>query len=394
MRNLKSIAIGQAGGPTSVLNASLVGFLNTIKDSKIYGVISGFQGLVENNIFLMDSKILAEANKFKNIPGAYLGSGRYHLKEDDFTKIISNLKKSGINTLVFSGGNGTMWTLNKIHQTAQKLHYPLQVIGIPKTVDNDMAETDHAPGFGSAARYISHAVRDISIDLESMQNFEQVRLIETMGRNVGWLAASSGLLKERSTDGPHKIYVPEIPITVEGILKDISGVIQQNGYATIVISEGIILDGGSNITIGKFNGRKVLGGVSSHLAEIIQRELGLKSRSEILGMHQRSSQAYISLQDQKEAYEVGMKAAELVFRDESGVMISIIRGEGKTYSFFLSCVPLEKVAKGGERRLPKKFYDFDKYNDWVRPLVGEGLQSFPPSLIGRSKSENGEITTR
>ncbi len=143
-----------------------------------------------------------------------------------------------------------MWTLNKIKKAAQHQGYQLQVIGIPKTVDNDIAKTDHAPGFGSAARYIAHAVRDISKDLEAMQSFEQVRIIETMGRNVGWLAAPSGLLRENDNDGPHKIYLPENQLNVEEFLKNISGVVQENGYATIVISEGTGLNGGSLLALG------------------------------------------------------------------------------------------------------------------------------------------------
>src|SRR5699024_10953463 len=190
---MKKIAVGKAGGPTSVINTSLVEVLEEI-DVEVYGVINGFQGHVEGNLTHINEQKKKEINQFRKIPGACLGAGRYTLSEENKVEAIRVLQKKDIHCLVFIGGNGTASALYKLSETAKELNYELQVIGISKTVDNDIYGMDHAPGFASAARYVATSVRDINQDLKSMRNFEQVRIIETMGRHSGWLAAASGLL--------------------------------------------------------------------------------------------------------------------------------------------------------------------------------------------------------
>ncbi|MGD6961245.1 diphosphate--fructose-6-phosphate 1-phosphotransferase [Fictibacillus phosphorivorans] len=376
----KRVAIGQAGGPTAVINASLVGFVETLQQEvELFGVYNGYQGLYENDIEKLDDELLGWIKSHRYVNGACLGSGRYEFTTEKIQKSLLHLKKHGIDTLVFIGGNGTMAALHKLAEQARHIHYDLQVIGIPKTVDNDLSETDHAPGFGSAARYVATAVRDISRDLCAMQNFEQVRILETMGRNSGWLAAASGLLRNGGDDGPHIVYVPERIIEPEHFLANVSEAVRSFGYATIVVAEGCKMNATSEqVEKANVQGRTILGGISGVLEKMIKTELGVMARAEILGMNQRSSSAVISKQDQVEAFEVGREAARLVLHGETGRMVSIQRCANIDYTFSMNSCPLQVVAQGGERFLPDAFIDDpEAYYKWLRPLAGEDLQAYP-----------------
>lgn len=385
---MRKVVIGQAGGPTAVINASLVGFLENVEDTNVYGAIKGFQGLVEDDLVHIKGDLLKRIKLYHSIPGACLGAGRYNMDEEAMGKAVDNLKCQGINTLVFIGGNGTMWALHQLSKRAQYIGYDLQVIGIPKTVDNDIVLTDHAPGFGSAARYVATSVRDISKDLESMSNFEQVRIIETMGRNVGWLAASSGYLKNSDYDGPHKIYLPEQILYSHTFLKDVKDIVKDVGFATIVVSEGVHLDEHAVVEKAIVNGRKVLGGIAEELANIVQKELGLIARNEQLGMNQRSNQFSVSLQDRKEAYEVGKQAAVYMQNDLFNIMVAINRSEANDYSFQLHSVTLDKVGEGGERHFDEMFIKNPKhYYQWLTPLVGADIEPFPTMITRRETNE-------
>ncbi|WP_226654974.1 diphosphate--fructose-6-phosphate 1-phosphotransferase [Pseudalkalibacillus hwajinpoensis] len=371
---MKKIAIGQAGGPTAVLNESLVGFLEQI-DQEVTGILQGFQGLVEGRFIDMGPSVRNRARASRNVSGAWLGAGRYTMSETDMARAVENLKVAQIDTLVFIGGNGTMWTLQALSKMASRMNVDLQVIGIPKTVDNDLAETDHAPGFGSAARYVAHATRDMSKDLEAMQNFEQVRIIETMGRNVGWLAAASGLLKVHENEGPHFICLPEQKHDAVGLVEGIRVAIKEYGFASVVVSEGVKLAGGTAVA-KTVNGREVLGGISEQLAALVEAELGVVARADILGMNQRASQLACSDQDRMEAYQAGKKAAELVGECISDVMVMFRRAAGAKYVYALDTVGLDQVVAGGERALPEWFQKApEAYYDWLRPLIGDGSRA-------------------
>ncbi len=379
---MKKIAIGQAGGPTAVLNESLAGFLDEI-DQDVTGVLQGFQGLVEGQLIEINSSVRSHAKASRSASGAWLGAGRYTMSDARMAQAVENLKVAQIDTLVFIGGNGTMWTLRALSKMAAYMNVDLQVIGIPKTVDNDLAETDHAPGFGSAARYVAHATRDMSKDLEAMRNFEQVRIIETMGRNVGWLAAASGLLKVYENEGPHFICLPEQKHDAVGLVEGIRRAIKEYGFASVVVSEGVKLDG-SHAVAKTVNGREVLGGVSEQLADLVEADLGVVARANILGMNQRASQLACSDQDRMEAYQAGMKAAELVRGDTSDVMVMFRRAAGAKYVYALDTVGLDRVVAGGERALPEWFQKApEAYYNWLRPLVGDGSSTSAASAASR-----------
>lgn len=388
---MRKIAIGQAGGPTAVINASLVGFLDKISDkAQVYGIMNGYNGLVENDIKLLEGSLLEWVKKNKNVPGACLGSGRYRFTKNKIAKAVQNLKKQDIHSLVFIGGNGTMAALQQVGLEAKSIGYDLQVIGIPKTVDNDLGGTDHAPGFASAARYVALTTRDISKDLEAMRNFEQVRIIETMGRNAGWLAAASGALKNSEQDGPHLIYLPEVPFEIEQFLTDVKETVDKFGMATIVVSEGVSPVGASQVEKTNVIGRAVLGGISNKLEHLVQTELGLTARAEILGMTQRSSSLSISVQDREEAYAVGQKAGECVLEDKSGIMVSIKLIDETKYLYNVGTCSLDRVVKSGERLFPSKFIDNRQlYYNWLNPLIGTDIDPYPQGLKLTEKEITG-----
>lgn len=369
--SMGGIAIGQAGGPTAVINMSVAGFLEHIPTSRpVYAVLNGYEGLVQDNMFPLQGELSSKVLQRRNLPGAIFGAGRYHLDEEKIQIALKNLIKKEITTLVFIGGNGTMAALNRISEMAAKVCFPLQTIGIPKTVDNDLAETDHAPGFGSAAKYVAYATRDISLDLKSMSNFEQVRVIETMGRNAGWLALSAGYLKKNEHEGPHLIYVPEQPIYAEKFIQDVRNTVKEYGTATIVVSEGAQVFGQNQVEQAEINGRKVLGGISHELKEMVTEQLGYFSRTENLGMSQRCFSLAVSQQDRQEAYEFGKRAAEGMLSGKTNVMVNVIRKSETPYRFEYSTVSLEKVASKGERMLPKEFLENPReFYEWLSPLI-------------------------
>lgn len=382
------VAIGQAGGPTAVINSSLLSFIEeAMKDFEVYGIIDALQGLVEDWFVHIDQQAFAKAQHFREIPGAFLGSGRWSMKEADFDKCIEHLRKRDITHLVLIGGNGTMWSCMQIERKASEVGYELKVLGIPKTVDNDLSVTDHTPGYGSAARYVAMSVRDIGQDLRSMRNFEKVRVIETMGRNVGWLAAAGALLKESEEQPPHLIYLPERPFHLEQFLTDVTTTVNSVGYATVVMSEGVRDEKGrilSEITLNGTDGPKVLGGASQFLAQQVVNKLKLPARSELLGMNQRSAQFAISAQDLREAGELGKEAAILLKEGITGMMLTIQRESDELglYKYQIGRCRFDEVA-GKEKLLPNNFIDpsgtgvNQTFKDWLRPLVGDDIQGFP-----------------
>lgn len=377
---MRNIAIGQAGGPTPVLNASLAGFIRASTESCIHLVLNGYQGLAEGRLHVMSADDYRIIEEHCEIPGAVLGSGRYPLTPQRMLQALEHLQQANIGTLVFIGGDGTMLALHQLSKLAASIGYDLQVIGIPKTVDNDLTATDHAPGFASAAKYVATSVRDISRDLEAMKNFEQVRILETMGRNSGWLAAASGFFKKQASDPPHHILIPEQRYTWDQIISGIGETLRQYGYAVVVVSEGVEVEG-DQVEHGIVQGRQVLGGISKRIEHHVQSSFGVMARAELLGMQQRSSSLAVSQIDYMEAIQVGEVAAKWVTSGQTGVMVSIQRENDREYQISYQSCPLEKVAHGGERLLPAAFIqDPDRYKRWLRPLLGSDLKEYPAAL--------------
>lgn len=397
--NKPKVAIGQAGGPTPVVNASLIGFLEEARDHfRVFGIVNAMQGLVEDWLIEVDDNKFGKIREYFRIPGSVLGSGRWRMAPGDFAVAVDHLRRRDIHYLVLIGGNGTMYACRQMELAAQAAGYDLTVIGIPKTVDNDLFETDHSPGYGSAVRYVAASVRDIGEDLKSMQNFETVRIIETMGRNVGWLAASSLLLKESEEHPPHFVYVPERPLELDRFLGDVERAVSRFGYAMVVISEGVRDASGrvlSRITLNKHSNNTVLGGASKFLAAQVASQLNLPVRAELLGMNQRCFAPMASETDRMEADMLGREAVRLLRRGESGVMLTLV-GDGTSGEdgrmFRAGSCPLELVA-GKERPLPDGVLNedgtaaSDAFKAWLRLLAGEDLKAYPgwsfmPGTVG------------
>ncbi|MFC6226459.1 diphosphate--fructose-6-phosphate 1-phosphotransferase [Paenibacillus allorhizosphaerae] len=378
MRYDKKIAVIQSGGPTAVLNSSLFGLLQEIgrtdERANVIGIRQGLTGLVNGDFFNLDLRQSLDWLQFQ--PGAVLGAGRMAFTNDDLTAGVEHLKRADIRALVLLGGNGTMAAGDKLAVKAKEMGYELQVIGIPKTVDNDIVGTDHTPGFPSAAKFVARAVRDLSTDLEAMKNFEHVRIIETMGRNVGWLTAASIYYKERMEDGPHLVYVPEIPFDSEAMLRAVSDIHSRLGYCVVVVSEGLKGKDGQPIMMNgmKQNTQsKALGGVGSVLAESVSTRLGLACRYENLGILQRCATFAVSELDRMEAAALGRKAAQLILRGESGMMVRIERLAHQPYKWEIGKIAFAAVA-GKERELDSKYISADGtihsgYRRWLAPFM-------------------------
>ncbi|TDL31186.1 diphosphate--fructose-6-phosphate 1-phosphotransferase [Jeotgalibacillus sp. S-D1] len=377
---MKKIAIGQAGGPTAVINTTLAGFIESVKEKyEVTFVEDGYEGLVKEKFLSGDFSMLNWVLDNRDLPGACLRSGRYPFDKKAIEKSVENLYKNKIDILVFIGGNGTMEALYKVKQEAERQGVDLQVLGLPKTVDNDLGATDHAPGFASAAKYIAQTTKDMSRDLYSMKNFEQVRVLETMGRNAGWLAAASGALKEYDEEGPHFIAIPEKAMDEKLLINSVKEALNSYGYALIVVSEGVQWKKGEQVELKQVKGRSVLGGISNEIAEFVKKELNVTTRAELLGMNQRSSSICKSRVDSYEAYQVGFKGGQLLQQDYDGYMVSIERKPTIYYTMELKPVKLENVIAEEERLMPPAFIDSPQaYYKWLTPLLGGDIPSYPP----------------
>lgn len=365
---MKKIAIGQAGGPTAVINTSLAGFVEHLPaDVELYTVENGYEGLVEAKIYRADQEKIQGILDSRYDSGACLGSGRYQFTDERIRRAVQNLKEYQIDALVFIGGNGTMAALEKLEKMAEEAGFSLQVIGIPKTVDNDLGVTDHAPGFGSAARYVAYSARDVSLDLEAMRNFERIRILETMGRNAGWLAAAAGIFLE---EGAYIACLPEEKISLPKLVQEIKEKLEKQDTLVLIVSEGVEWEEEKQISKATINNRTVLGGAAEYLEHVLSKELGMFVRSENLGINQRALSLSVSDADRKEAELVGEKAAELLKENVTGQMVCVERKSDIPYNIRIGSCSLKDVRDAGERVLPEEFIrDRQKYYEWLEPLI-------------------------
>ncbi|MCI5839536.1 MAG: diphosphate--fructose-6-phosphate 1-phosphotransferase [Peptoniphilaceae bacterium] len=368
--------IVHGGGPTSVINASLYGVVKRLlkeKDTKhVYGAIGGIKAIYDEKYIDFSSISKFEIESLLITPGTALGSSRYPLEEDDYEEISAKLNKQHIDVVFLNGGNGTMNTCGELAKHCKK--YSIRVIGIPKTMDNDIAETDHSPGFGSAANYIVNTVSEICMDVKSLPI--HVCIVETMGRNAGWLAASSSLSKTEFCDGPDLIYTPEFSFDENEFLEEINKLNKKKKGIVVVVSEGLVDKNGNPIMPPIFeSGRSIYyGDVSAHLSQIIINKLKIKARNEKPGLAGRASILYRSQSDLNEAIEVGKKAADAAISGENAVMVGIQRESIENYNISYPLIPVDKVMLY-ERKMPKDFLNekgnwvSEKYIKWAKPIV-------------------------
>ncbi|MBN1493066.1 MAG: 6-phosphofructokinase [Candidatus Omnitrophica bacterium] len=392
MTQLKGNAIvGQSGGCTPVINCSLAGIIDAASKhsciKNLYGMWNGVVGLLNEDftdLYKQDRDIV---KKLYNTPSAALGSCRYKMNDDDTQKVIKILDKHDIHFVYLIGGNDTADSTLKITQCAETAGYPLRVIAVPKTIDNDLPFTDHCPGYGSCARFIAQTVQEAGRDTQAMKLVDPFKIIEVMGRNSGWLVAAAALGKRYDEDAPHLMYFPERAFSMQQFIADVKDVYYKVGYVVIVVSEtirdaeGVRIGAKSDGILHDSFGHVYCEGAAQTLARAIEREFKQRARYDKPGTIQRMSMAYISPVDQKEAYEVGRAAVDISIEGKSGVMVTIQRRDHGAYAVDYGDVPVEQIA-GVEHYLPEHFINVrgnfvtQDFIEYARPLIGDPLPEF------------------
>lgn len=343
----KNAVVGQSGGPTSVINASLYGVLNeSFKHEDtigcVYGMINGIEGFLNNQIMnLSKLRNSSELSLIQTTPGAYLGSCRYKLPEDlsnpIYSELFSKFEEYNIGYFFYIGGNDSMDTVSKLSLYAKKVNSDIRIIGIPKTIDNDLIETDHTPGYGSAAKYVASTVREISIDASVYDNKKSVTIIEIMGRHAGWLTAASALARKFDGDNPLLIYLPEAVFDTESFLQKVKEALEHTANVVVCISEGIrdkdrkfICEYSHSVGIDTF-GHKMLTGSGKYLENLVKDHIGVKVRSIELNVCQRCSSSMLSKTDHEEAIHSGSFGVISAKNGETGKMVALKRSSLDTY---------------------------------------------------------------
>ena len=383
MAKKRNIIVGQSGGPTAVINSSLAGvYKNAIERGfdKVYGMLHGIQGLLDEQYIDLSTQIHSELDieLLKRTPSAFLGSCRYKLPEihEDkaiYEKIFEILNKLDIYAFIYIGGNDSMDTIKKLSDYAILTGQTQKFLGVPKTIDNDLALTDHTPGFGSAARYVASTVREITLDA-CVYEKKSVTIVEIMGRNAGWLTAASALARTECNDAPDLIYLPEVVFDKERFLKDIEEKFKEKSSIMIAVSEGIhdengnFLDSGDSQQYDAF-GHPIHFGTGKVLENICKEHFGCKVRSIELNVLQRCAMHIASKVDIDESFFIGKKAVETALADHTNVMMGVKRTSNDPYT--AECiysnvqdianleqkVPAEWITKEGND-ITQELYDY------------------------------------
>jgi 6-phosphofructokinase len=378
----RNLMIVQGGGPTAVFNASLASIISEAQHQrsidKIYGARFGMKGLASKDF--VDLTLLSEPvlDDIRHSPGAALGSSRYAPTEVEMDRCIEALRSLKVSCMIFLGGNGTMAGAQRFREFCASRKFDVQVMGSPKTIDNDINSTDRCPGFGSAARYIAQSTIDLAMDIRSLP--QPVSIFETLGRDVGWLAASSVLAKQSPDDAPHLICIPEIPFVQDEFLQRLEGIVRRIGWAVVVVSEGTCHPDGTPVFQQELSSdgitpmRPLIGGVAQHLSGIVAKHLGLRCRSEKPGLIGRSSVAHRSPQDVADAELTARDCVRALVDGKTGYMISL-RPLSEATSSAVELVPLE-MAAGLRRVLPPEWLAMDglgvneQFIRYVKPIMG------------------------
>ena len=382
-----SCIFGQSGGPTAVINASAYGVIRAALDAeeitKVYGAAHGIKGVLDDKLYVMDEEDPEELRLLLHTPSSELGSCRYKIADPevddtDYKRILEIFKKYNVRYFFYNGGNDSMDTCNKISRYMESVGYECRVMGVPKTIDNDLFGTDHCPGFASAAKYIATSCMEINKDARVYDN-GMITIVEIMGRHAGWLAASSALATEYGS-GPDLIYLPETNFNMDQFLADVDELYKANGKVLVAVSEGIHYADGSFVSEAKTSatdgfGHAQLGGLAAHLAEIVKRHTGAKVRGIELSLLQRCGAHLASETDIEEACAAGIEAVEQAVHGVTGQMVAFEREciDGK-YHCKLVLLPLSEVANY-EKKVPLEWINEQQnglkheFIDYVLPLI-------------------------
>lgn len=378
--------VAQSGGPTAVINASACGVIQEAQKNpeieNIYGAESGILGILNEQLYDINKEDPQVIDGLKYTPSSALGTCRHKLtSQEEYNKILSVFKKYNIRFFFYIGGNDSQDTANKIHKTALEQGYDMCVIGVPKTVDNDLWGIDHCPGYGSVIKYTAAMVRETGLDSEASYSVDKVNIIETMGRNAGWIAAGTVLAREQEGQAPDLILMPEVPFDREKFIDRVKRNLDQKGHCVVIVSEGVktpdgayLGEGSGAVGIDSF-GHKQLGGAAMALKEIVETELEVKTRYCRPSIINRNGSHFASLQDSTEAYELGAEAVRLAVKGKSGLMSSLERISNDPYEYGLNAIPLDEVANR-ERTIPREWISEDGFDlkpgffrEYALPLI-------------------------
>jgi len=385
------VVVAQSGGPTAVINASAAGVIETCLANEavftgVYGAHNGVLGVLHEELFDLAREDPRQIALLRKSPSAALGSCRYKLKDlranrADYERILEVYRAHDVRYFFYIGGNDSMDTADKLATLAAETGYEMIVVGVPKTIDNDLAYTDHCPGYGSVAKYTAVTAMEAGRDTESLYTHDTATVMEAMGRNAGWIAASAGLARRSPEDAPHLIYVPELPFSVERFVADVKGCLAEFKRCFILAGEGIrdaegnyIAETGGEFATDDF-GHRQLGGAGQVLRLIVEKKVGVKCRYNNAGTSQRNARHFASATDVAEAYMAGEAAVKAALEGITGKMVSLVRqSDGGKYRCTTGLVDLADVANA-VKPLPREFVNeagngvTEAFLDYARPLV-------------------------
>ena len=382
-KELRGVAVvAHGGGPTQVINASLAGVIDECRRhpsiTALYGARHGIAGVIEESFLDLGAQPADLVAAIGQTTGSALGSCRRKVSPADYDRILAVFKAHGVRYFFYNGGNDSMDTAWHVSRLARESGYEMRVMGIPKTIDNDLAETDHCPGYGSAARFIAHALRDIGGDNRALPT--PVTVVEVMGRNAGWLVASTCLARAEEDDAPHLICLPERRISDEQFLADVEAVYKRLKRVVVAVCEGQLNDKGEpfGADMVKSDGfqHKLAGNLAHVLSQLITKKLNLRARSEKPGLLGRASMAWVSETDRAEAYLCGQAAVRAAMEGVTDKMVTLVREPGPGYRCSTGLADLSTVANA-ERLFPAEWIHpsghdvMPAFREYAAPLVGE-----------------------
>jgi 6-phosphofructokinase 1 len=393
----KTLVVGQSGGPTAVINRSLLGIIRAALAAgdavgQVVGLRHGVEGLLAGDFVDLRAQSPDFLEALGDTPSSILGSCRYKLLDDDLDRALAALKAVGARYFLYIGGNDSADTTHRLAERARATGYDLTCVGVPKTVDNDLVEMDHSPGYGSAARFLALAAMEVSRDTESMRRSDPVKILEVAGRHAGWLAAASALGRRAPEEGPHLVYVPERPVTPASVLADVEATMTAYGHVVMVLCEnqpdpnGQVIGSDGQPRHQDAFGHAYYDSPAESLVNLIRQELGLRARFEKYGTLQRMSISCRSETDAAEAVAVGEEAVRLALAGHTDQMVVIQRASDAPYRATLGTTPLALVANA-QRLLPPDMIP--------KPRGGptEAFRRYAEPLLGPPLPRHAKLTT-
>ncbi|HVU16892.1 MAG TPA: 6-phosphofructokinase [Candidatus Didemnitutus sp.] len=387
--------IGQSGGPSAVNNASVAGIVSEALNhgciEEVYGALNGVVGILNEDLVDLASESQQTIRGLRHTPGAALGSCRTKLKKpQDFERALEVFKAHNIRYYFHIGDGDAQENASKIAELARGQGYELRVIGIPKTIDNDLPATDHCPGYGSAVKYIATTVKELAVDADATGAGDLVTIVEVMGRNTGWLAAGASLAKRRDhpNDPPHLVYVPEVAFSNEKFVEDVQRVLRKERHCVVAVGEGLVDKDGNYVAVetSDNSGAAQFGGVGEFLKDVIEAQVGAKVRVARLGIAQRAAAHLASKTDVDEAFLAGQAAVKAAVNGESEKMVTLVRGDGDHYTCETGLTALADLA-GNVKKLPSEWVNEDgvslnfQFYRYATPLIqGEVTVPFDNGL--------------